>query len=335
MAAELTATTKLDPDAHLLLDQPLLRLPHELLRKNLKTAQRQIEITHKGIDAHLDALKPATASPTDTLAALDATLAKAQSLKRKLEGLCEEERTLQRQQTARIEHLRQLHEMMPAGLGDVKYDAWSHTRLDRLLVDYLLRNGHVASAKQLAAAKGVEDLVDIAVFEECGRIEASLKGGEVKEALGWCGENKQALKKIGSNLELELRLQQFIELRRTGDMGRLMEAVVHARKHLVGGQDTEFGLLVALFEVTDASQRQCTPLTATPAWRPSSSKPTTPSSRSRPNPSCTSPCPPASPPSKHPPATPSTAPPPPLSPPPRPAAASAPQRASVRSVARS
>ncbi|KAK4546795.1 hypothetical protein LTR36_001527 [Oleoguttula mirabilis] len=231
--------TKLDPDAHLLLDQPLLRLPHELLRKNLKSAQRQIEISHKAITTAFQT-PAAQKRPADALAALDATLAKAQSLKRKLEALNAEERSLHRQQKARIEHLEALHGI--PSLADVQYENWAHTRLDRLLVDYLLRQGYVESARQLAVEKGIEDLVDVAVFEECGRIERSLRRGEVREALAWCGENKQALKKIGSQLELELRLQQFIELVRGGEMGKLMEAVAHARKYLVGGLDAEFGL---------------------------------------------------------------------------------------------
>ena len=226
-------STKLDPDAHLILEQPLLRLPHELLRKKLKSAQRQIEITNKGITSSLtsDAKKP-----DDALASLDATLAKAQNLKRKLEALHSEERQLHQQQKARIEHLRKVHEVQ--GLGDVKYDSWAHTRLDRLLVDYLLRQGHVASARQLAEERHVADLTDVPVFEECGRIEASLREGRVSEALAWCGENKQALKKSESKLELELRLQQCVETVREG---KLMEAVAHARKYLAG-QDAEFGL---------------------------------------------------------------------------------------------
>jgi macrophage erythroblast attacher len=185
-------STKLDPDAHLLLDQPLLRLPHELLRKNLKAAQRQIEITNKSVTSAIQV--SGTQSPADSLASLDAALAKAQNLKRKLEALQTEEKALHRQQKARIEHFQQLHEI--PNLADVKYDHWSHTRLDRLLVDYLLRQGYAASARQLAQEKGIEELVDIAVFEECGRIEKSLKDGRTQECLAWCQENKQALKKI-------------------------------------------------------------------------------------------------------------------------------------------
>lgn len=194
--AEQLASTKLDHDAHLLLDQPLLRLPHELLRKNLKTAQRQIEIANKAITSSISAA--ITASPTDVLANLDATIQKAQTLKRKLEALHEEEKTLHRQQKARIRHLQALHEI--PGLADVKYDAWAHVRLDRLLVDYLLRRGYAESAVALAREKGIEELVDIGVFAECGRIERSLQRGEVKEALAWCLENKQALRKINVGL---------------------------------------------------------------------------------------------------------------------------------------
>jgi len=183
-------STKLDPDSHLLLEQPLLRLPHELLRKNLKSAQRQIEMANKNITSTLSSNPP---KPEDALASLDATLAKAQHLKRKLEALHREEKSLHRQQKARIDHLQSLHDI--ESLADVKYDSWAHTRLDRLLVDYLLRQGYVESARQLAKEKGVEEVVDVGVFEECGKIEQSLRDGKVGEALGWCGENKQALKK--------------------------------------------------------------------------------------------------------------------------------------------
>lgn len=234
-------STKLDPDSHLLLDQPLLRVPNELLRKNLKAAQRQIEITNKAVTT---AIQSSTSqSPAETLASLDSTLAKAQNLKRKLEALQAEEKTLHKQQKARIHHLNDLHEIPT--LADVKYTTWSRIRLDRLLVDYLLRQGFNSSAKALAAESQIENLVDINVFDECGKIERSLRAGRVQECLAWCTENKQALKKIESNLELELRLQQFVELARSGEMNQRLEAMMYARKHLAGGADPMFALQAA------------------------------------------------------------------------------------------
>nr|POE49261.1 protein fyv10 [Quercus suber] len=239
--AELITTTKLDPDTHLLLDQPLLRLPHELLRKNLKSAQRQIEITNKAVTS---AVTSKASNDADvTLASLELTLAKAQSLKRKLESLRTEEATLHRQQKARIQHLQAVHEI--PSLADVQYDAWAHVRLDRLLIDQLLRKGYTESARALAGEEHIADLVDIDVFEECGKIEQSLCTGRVQECLAWCAENKQALKKINSNLELELRLQQVIELARSGEPAKQLEALLHARKHLTGGQDPDIVLHAA------------------------------------------------------------------------------------------
>ncbi|KAK3060389.1 hypothetical protein LTS18_008641, partial [Coniosporium uncinatum] len=122
-----------------------------------------------------------------------------------------------------------------------------------LLVDYLLRHGYVESAKKLANEKHIEGLVSVEVeeFEACGKVERSLREGELKNALQWCQDNKKELRKLGeesdmslfqSNLEFELRLQQYIELLRNGNAP---EAAMHARKFLAGHQDTSFVLQAA------------------------------------------------------------------------------------------
>ena len=81
-------------------------------------------------------------------------------------------------------------------LDDVKYEEWSRTRLDRLLVDYLLRNGYKESAGALAREKGIEDLVDVETFVQMGRVRESLLNGRVTEALAWCNENKKELRRM-------------------------------------------------------------------------------------------------------------------------------------------
>ena len=50
---------------------------------------------------------------------------------------------------------------------------------------------------------------------------------------------------VQNNLELELRLQQFIELVRSGDLDKRLEAMAYARKHLASNQDTKFGMQAA------------------------------------------------------------------------------------------
>ncbi|KAL9048356.1 MAG: hypothetical protein Q9162_007761 [Coniocarpon cinnabarinum] len=200
MATEL-APGSLNLDNHLLLDQPLLRVPYELHRRTHKNAQRAIEhekdwLTTK-LKATLKAAEPA--NHTNTLSSIDDMIKRMENLKRKLSALSEEEEALHRQSRARIAHVRELEGMQ--SVADVKFDAWSATRLNRLLVDYLLRRGYVDTARKLAQSQNIEDLVDIEAFVQCARIEASLKRGETKEALSWCADHKQALKKLSSDLD--------------------------------------------------------------------------------------------------------------------------------------
>lgn len=118
-----------------------------------------------------------------------------QTFKKKLQMLHDEEQAIQAQSKKRIQHLQDLYEI--PSLADVKYDDWSRTRLDRLLVDYLLRAGYSKAGEKLAREKGIEDLVDLDIFAQCQKIVDSLNRGETKDALSWCTENRTALKKLG------------------------------------------------------------------------------------------------------------------------------------------
>ncbi|KAF2128662.1 protein FYV10 [Dothidotthia symphoricarpi CBS 119687] len=257
--AELTIT-KLNAESHLLLEQPLLRMPYELSRRNFKNAQRLIEHSSTNMSTSLDGAKKAAAkssSTTQTLDSLDSMIAKMQGLKRKLEGLHEEETRIHKSAKARLQHLQDLYEVK--SLADVKYEEWSRTRLSRLLVDYLLREGYSDSAAHLAQSKGITELVDVDAFVACQKIERSLREGRTGEALDWCKEHGKELKKVGGVLEFELRLQQYVELVRQGheagmssmdsdDMDgvsigggggetKLVEARAHAKKYLSGSGD--------------------------------------------------------------------------------------------------
>ena len=73
-------------------------------------------------------------------------------------------------------------------------------RLDRLLVDYMLRHGYSKSAEVLARERNIEALVDREVFLQCHAIEQSLKRRETADCLKWCSDNRQALKKMNVSL---------------------------------------------------------------------------------------------------------------------------------------
>ncbi|KAM0142241.1 hypothetical protein ACHAO1_001456 [Botrytis cinerea] len=228
-------TTKLNPETHLILDQPLLRLPLELLKKNFKVVHFNLEKESASVKSALkettDASLNAHASPDDVLKNVDSMLTRMRGLKRKLQSCAEEEKRLQTQSAARIKHISSLYEIK--SLEDVKYEEWSQTRLDRLLVDYLLRNGYKESATALAKEKHIEELVDVETFVQMSRIKDSLCKGKVTEALAWCSENKKELRKMESNLEFMLRFQQYVELVRTKDEAKLVESIAHAKKYLL------------------------------------------------------------------------------------------------------
>lgn len=175
-------------------------MPYELARKNFKTAQRYVEREQTYLTKELKsaansaAQASSTGDATTTLSQLDTMINRMQGLKRKLETLHGEETAIHKATKTRIQHLDDLYGI--PSLADVKYDEWSKVRLDRLLVDYLLRSGYGESAKALAKEKGIEELVDVDAFVQCERIAESLRNGRCQEALAWCGDNKQGLKKL-------------------------------------------------------------------------------------------------------------------------------------------
>lgn len=121
-------------------------------------------------------------------------IARMRGVKRKITAHAEEEARLHTQTAARISHLDELYSMK--SVDDVKYEAWSRKRLDRLLADYLLRQGYNQSASELANERGMRDLVDVETFVGMSRIREALLNGSVTEALAWCTENKKELRKM-------------------------------------------------------------------------------------------------------------------------------------------
>lgn len=195
---------KTDPLPYLQ-DQPLLRLPYELLRNNFRAAHFTVEKDSTAVKSLLRETASAAvngkATPDQILKNLDTMIAKMRGVKRKLTTYADEEARLHHQSGARIAHLGELYSMH--GYDDVKYETWSRKRLDRLLVDYLLRSGYGQSARALTDEKVMDDLVDVQTFQQVNKIQESLRKGSVAEALAWCQDNKKELRKM------EVRLPYF------------------------------------------------------------------------------------------------------------------------------
>ena len=200
VSSRTTDTRKEDTKVYYLQDQPLLRLPHELTRKNFKTVQAHVEREKGAVTASLKSTANACLARKEpdqtekTLSSLDNMISRMQGLKRKMETLHEEEKALHQASRKRLQHLQDLYEI--PSLADVKYDEWSRVRLNRLLVEYLVRQGFYDSAKALAKEKGVEDLVDLSVHARCHKIGLSLRNRSLDECLAWCTDHRIMMRKF-------------------------------------------------------------------------------------------------------------------------------------------
>jgi macrophage erythroblast attacher len=168
------------------------------LRKNFRSArfvtEKDAEFVKNKLAETAKGSLDGKSSPEDVVKNLDAMIARMRGLKRKLSTYADEETKIYRQIDARVAHLRELSDMHT--VEDVKYETWSRRRLDRLMVDYLLRQGYNASATALAEERGMQDLADVDAFVAMSRIRTSLENGSVTEALAWCNENKKGLREM-------------------------------------------------------------------------------------------------------------------------------------------
>jgi macrophage erythroblast attacher len=125
---------------------------------------------------------------------------------------------------ARLSHLKDLGP--PERDGHIK---WSRARIDRILVDHMLRSGYYEAASQLAHAADITQLVDIDIFTAARGVTEGLQRHDCTAALAWCDANRSRLRKAKSQLEFRLRLQEFVELLRKGHAA---DAIAYARTHM-------------------------------------------------------------------------------------------------------
>ncbi|KAG9020627.1 GID complex subunit containing RING finger motif, partial [Serendipita sp. 407] len=225
-------TPKTLPEGIYMFEQPFLRAPNESIKRQFRASQKQVERDMGALRTNArDLSKKTGTSAQDGIAALDTMITKVNGLTKKLEDIHESKtKSNLAVLRARVDHFDELE-----NLDENELENWEEARLNRWLVDWSLRSGYGATAKAIAEDRGVQDLVDISLFEEIERIENALRSKSATEALAWCSDNKNALRKNKSTLEFELRLQEFIELAR---VKKEVEALTYWAKHLKPWEET-------------------------------------------------------------------------------------------------
>ncbi|XP_076936800.1 protein MAEA homolog [Bidens hawaiensis] len=203
-----------------------LKLEHQLLRVPFEHYKKTIRANHRVVEKEVSAVisgipDSADISRDDAIQHLNSLVSRLQGLKRKLEDGSKAERLQAQRCRARLDHLE--------SADSENMSEWNNTRLNRILVDYMLRMSYYDTATKLAETSNIQDLVDIDIFYEAKKVIDALHNKEVAPALAWCADNKSRLKKFKSKFEFQLRLQEFIELVRSENN---MQAIIYARKYL-------------------------------------------------------------------------------------------------------
>ncbi|KAA8493888.1 Macrophage erythroblast attacher [Porphyridium purpureum] len=270
------------------LEYAVLKVPSEALMKHFRASKKAVDKEVESCVALMNEYNAALSASTWPTAGssqqhqllkdrLDKQIARLKTLKKKWVVLCQAEQKALDVLRVRVQYVKRYFEIVEgyeengtndgtgaASAGEEMSDKgacdpstkalrllqWQKTRLYRILVDHILREGLYSSAQKLAKEAGVENLVDVDVFLTRAKVIESLGAGDCTEAFKWCVENKRRLAKINSTFEFRLRLQEFVELRRAG---KIAEATQYARKHLsVGmtmsqdGMTTQFQTVMAL-----------------------------------------------------------------------------------------
>ena len=72
-------------------------------------------------------------------------------------------------------------------------------------------------------------MVDVDIFIKSSRVVEGLTRHDCTEALNWCNDNKSKLKKMKSDLEFQLHIQEFVEFLKND---KKQESIQYARKKL-------------------------------------------------------------------------------------------------------
>ncbi|EPS71206.1 hypothetical protein M569_03553, partial [Genlisea aurea] len=216
------------------LEHQFVRVPFENYKKTIRANHRTVEKEVSSIISGISDADNCVISCDEAVQKLNSIVSRLQGFKRKLEEGSRSENLQAQKCRARLDHLES------AEVDNLV--EWNAIRLNRILVDYMLRMSYYNTASMLAEIGGIQDLVDIEVFHEAKKVIDALRRMEVAPALAWCSENKSRLKKSKastffwlfsffsySKFEFQLRLQEFIEMVRAGND---LQAIEYARRNL-------------------------------------------------------------------------------------------------------
>ncbi|CAH4036980.1 unnamed protein product [Pieris brassicae] len=216
------------------LEHATLKVPYEVFNKKYRNTQRVFDVEARQVVAAVGDLDNAvksgsTAGEINNL--LGGMVEKLTTMKRKASDAIAEEVQAAFVCKKRLEHLKEQAEAIAEPNSPQNKTAmtqWRKVRLDRMIVDYFLRNGYYDSASKMADSRNLRDLTNADIYAAGAEVERELWARRTARCLQWCADNRSKLRKLNSTMEFNTRIQEFIELVR-GDLR--LDAVKYAKKH--------------------------------------------------------------------------------------------------------
>lgn len=171
----------------LILESALLKLPQELLKTSFKAQQKTVERDVTWIQNTMRQLHN-TPSSQDSSRVLAAIIERLQNLRERMIVLHESEQSYAEVMRARLTHMEHLTDPDQSKSETDK-------RMQRMLIEFLLRQGLSEIARKLANDGDISRLLDIELFVSSQRIVNNLKARNTEDCLNWCNKNKTLLRK--------------------------------------------------------------------------------------------------------------------------------------------
>ncbi|TKR96396.1 hypothetical protein L596_010415 [Steinernema carpocapsae] len=220
------------------LEYSVLKIPYEILNKRFRSSQKEIdklnhkfEVAAKALDQQipkdnepvpLEDVEKHVPAVAERIRAIHTNL--VQSVVGEISVAEDMERRLQYFQKAETaQH--------PAEHG-----AFKKERIDRMIIEHLYRTGCFKTASMLADSCKLKPVCNDLVYEEVRRVEDGLRNHDLNPCLDWIFDNRSKLRRLQSDFEMDIRIQECIEMMRDN---RKVEAMKWVRKcfgHIGNGQ---------------------------------------------------------------------------------------------------
>ncbi|XP_004519464.2 macrophage erythroblast attacher isoform X1 [Ceratitis capitata] len=227
------------------MEHATLKVPYEVLNKKFRISQKnvdremdQIHNITKDVEKIVGG-KSILPTVTDVGTLVENVVQRIHVLKRKADESFSEEINAGLACKRKLQHLK----IITFPDSHIGYDAWQASieqwkmvRMDRIVIEHLLRRGYYETAECLAKKSDIRNLTNLDIFHISREVEEDLLNHKTLKCVLWCMDNKSKLRKINSTMEFSLRVQEFVELVRIDNR---MEAVKYARKYFQGFEKTQ------------------------------------------------------------------------------------------------